>query len=790
MIYTGVYKNIDNENIVVTIRIDDGNNYTEPLLLAENAVTVTSVSDSLFSPIKAQTATIRVLTNKIYSNIYSNTDKHGKVYITNQTKQNQIFRGYVTPNIYNQEYVGLDELEIEAVSAVSTLKHIKYKKVSNIISWYGLIKTALSSVGYDKFYIADSYTLENKDNFLKELYQFEGNFFDNDEEKTAWTYYDILQEFCKYFCLSLVEFQGEVYFVDYYNLNRYIEFNLKDDTYNKRLMLDKQTITADSYKGTGANISYDETYNKVAVKCNLYCNDMEQNPIKDEDLVNQNADQNKHYINTIDVDKVNYTYVSGFFNNDKWDNYNPDNIEVTPSNIKTLTNISLWQKEASYKTDEVPSSLNWETYLTAYNDGKNPEGESGTLARINFDIVRQKNINDVICNGGYFILNLDYKLSTSLYASECIKSGEYKYETKTYNYGIPDTKFPCKLQIGDYFYNGEKWSTYDDYNRKVAKGYFKDVFFMGTDTPRSYYKYKDADGDWTFCLNKAEWDALPEGTVKETGSSAYNKNTHVNMLYWVNQGVGKPPLRYYVDELFYNECILRDKFYIIHRNKEGDKIFDDIKRLKNTASWQMNIDESEDGVAIALPNFILSGKLIFSIQIPDVLGTYPQGRTKDVEQLPVVKAVHINKCNLVYKSSGATVDIFNLNKQEDDVVYTNIIDDNYVNEWDNLELKVNTQLDNKVTSYSSMLRKEIDKYYFIDQVYDIKDSIYRIQEENIIMRYYRHFKTPKVILEACLRNTFTPLTEVIENNLKKLFVVDSYELDVDNNAVNIKLIEL
>lgn len=79
MIYKGEFKNIDNQLISVYIGTsgadiqDIGEQETKVLLLADNPVIITSASDGIFAPIKADSCTIRILTEKIYPDIYSST---------------------------------------------------------------------------------------------------------------------------------------------------------------------------------------------------------------------------------------------------------------------------------------------------------------------------------------------------------------------------------------------------------------------------------------------------------------------------------------------------------------------------------------------------------------------------------------------------------------------------------------------------------------------------------------------------------------------------------------------
>jgi hypothetical protein len=108
---------------------------------------------------------------------------------------------------------------------------------------------------------------------------------------------------------------------------------------------------------------------------------------------------------------------------------------------------------------------------------------------------------------------MDYKLGTDYRANECLTS-DYKYKT-TSELRYSNALFPCRLYIGDYYYDGEKWVHRMEYDRKVAKGYYAANVVDGySDAMPTWYKYKDSSGDWVF-TSKSVWDNIT--TEKESG---------------------------------------------------------------------------------------------------------------------------------------------------------------------------------------------------------------------------------------------------------------------------------
>ena len=68
---------------------------------------------------------------------------------------------------------------------------------------------------------------------------------------------------------------------------------------------------------------------------------------------------------------------------------------------------------------------------------------------------------------------------------------------------------------------------------------------------------------------------------------------------------------------------------MVHINKEGDKVFDDEKRLTNTVSYRFNLYDSTDGVAKKLPDEKkLRRKIRIEENTPKQIKKNPKKRTE------------------------------------------------------------------------------------------------------------------------------------------------------------------
>ena len=128
MKYTGRFKNIKEETIQVNIITNNSTaQETEIRFADESPVVITQESsDGIFSPIKSRSCTITIVTNDVYLDMYSGSSHGTKVIVNNLTTGECLFYGYLTPCEYNQPFTYLNELELEAIDAVSTLKDFRY----------------------------------------------------------------------------------------------------------------------------------------------------------------------------------------------------------------------------------------------------------------------------------------------------------------------------------------------------------------------------------------------------------------------------------------------------------------------------------------------------------------------------------------------------------------------------------------------------------------------------------------------------------------------------------------
>ena len=497
-----------------------------------------------------------------------------------------------------------------------------------------------------------------------------------------------------------------------------------------------------------------------------------------KDIVNQNSDPNKYYISNRDIDGKNYTLLNSFFKSkENWGYLIPsfsfldipaEGVEVTIDNVNDIYSGVVWQKYSDYTTEDgEPSSLSWKTcvsFLQAYN----------IISASRKTLLTLKNGEYSLFKGGYFIINIAYRMSGSFLPNDIIKTSDEVYSNTKYGAGFDNTMVPCKLYIDDYYYDGEVWRNQKYYTDRVNRGYYKNTHNL-TYKGATWYRYKDAFGDWRF-VNKGEYDSV-------SGEKASGGFEDRNKVYAYREN-GED---IFVEKWYHDECTLKDGFYLVHINKEGDKVFDDEKRLTNTVSYRFNLYDSTDGVAIKLPDDkILCGKIRFELSTPNHLGKYPMYRT-DGGCHPCT-AFHISDFTFKYTNNKVTYDIFNNAVDDSDVVYSNVINDNNVTEMDDIELLINSNAKN-ISSYSNCATKSGDKFDYLKTVYSPLHDKNVLPEQILIDKFYTHYKAPRFRYSNNLNRGFSILSRIYENSLKREMIVDQMSIDYANESCNVSLIE-
>lgn len=787
--------------------------YAEELTLSDTPFTVEYESDTLFKPLKMSNAVATVLTDKILTDLYTGEGQSIEVRLYNLTDNKLEWFGFMSPNLYSSDYITpVNSLELQAIDTIAVLENKKYTYIDDSAVYFKSLKDVIFHILdmadpnklLNKFYFQKTNSISKgaATSLIEDIYIHERNFFDEaDEPMNA---RDVLEEIAKYLGMTIIQYQDAYYMIDYdfinkENLNFFVYDRSKGICESRSFSPMLYNVQSIGVAESSGSISLGDVYNKITVVANMnQITDLCPKLIDDDkDIVNQNKDPNKYYISNQNIDDKNYTLLNAFFKSKaNWEYQIPERKinkdiekieEVTIDNVNSIISGVVWQKYADYITDDgEPSSISWKSCVSFIENHKNEKNEDV----IGIIRLRLKNCEYGSFKGGYFILNLTYKMTTSNLPNDVVKSlhgdEKYKYSNSTGNFG--NTMIPCRLKVGNYYFDGEVWRNMQYYIDRMFRGYYKQVrctigVWHTTNGQQGYYedvqwyRFKDSYGDWRF-VTKDEYDS----STAEKTSGGYEDPS---IVYSYRSMIGRTV---YIEKWFYEECRIEDGFYLVHENKEGDPILDEEKKLTNTVSYRLNLHDSTDGVLIKLPeDILLCGSVYMEIWSPNDLGGYP-GSIK-YEAGPYCDAFHISDFTFKYTTSNGTQDIFRNIVDESDVVYSNVINDNNVTEMDDIDLLVNSNAKG-ISSYSNSVVKRGDNFDYVKTIYSPLQDKDALPEQIIIDKFYAHYKEPKFQYSNVLNRGFSILSKIRENSLHRDLLVNKTDVDYANESCNISLIEL
>ena len=799
MIYSGEFADINNKIYKVTITTESGSQTKSVTLGGSPFVTEMDSDDkTIYSPAKYQTATVSIITPDYNFDIYSGKAQGTKVELTDEAGA-VVWTGYVTPNLYDMGFVEeREEIEIECIDALSTLQYIKYNSTNKAVKTFvAIIRKLLQCCNaYKYFYVSRNIQL-NKGAYepiLDKLIISEENFFEKKEDKetdddVAWTMQEVLEEICQFLGLTVVADGDSVYFLDYDAIkggeNSYYRYEVEGTSSPTITTVSfNKTITAADYSESGATLSLDNVYNKVSVKADLYTfedviPDMFSNLINitaDSDIELQTSNNAnlgmwgevvKNKIGSKDEDNNNMIVMVDRV-------YNPQKKEYGAFNavfVKYFNNpLYTFYKYSSSGTDITSgvTSLNYTDTKTMYG---------ATAAKFYVQELKDKAADyyrSWIFN--YIFGNTDSN-NRALYLDALLKANEVT-NVDFSNYIVmlnpPENHIPNE-QIENYPY----FKTYAT-NSSALFGGSNSYLIISGDV---IYHYMNED---PYPIPEGECDIREGRFAIDEGQAYILASLNWGSKYWNGTQWVSSKSSFKIP--FIKEGASANE-------RKADATMYKANAIPNTVSWR--IGTKEKGYLIPMP----SDEVITGLPILTVFKPFDPNyhSTKSGDN----KGQHY-KFNCVFlKDFGIKAIVSDptfSDKNNTDTVYTNVINDDYVNELKEVKFKVSTW-DNKKPNYSAVAVKNIrGSKYFLDKTYNI--SCYKgeceqlgatdglRQEEHFIYKIVNQYSSPSVILNLSLRNDNKIFGLYEDTSISgKKFIVDSVNIDYRNNKQEIKLIE-
>lgn len=318
MKYSGNFKSVlkDKDYTVDIITKGSSSGGTVQLTFGPDAF-VTNMdagSNTIYVPVKYQSATIQIVSNSYHFDMYSSTPKENTVALKDTSTGKVLWTGYISCNVYDADYNFVTESwGVECVDRLSVLKNYDYVfnngTSKEFVSFADIINNCLTLAGFnstgttsgsnptrDKWYISRATHIPGKTYLVDNLYISEQNFFNEDDEPMKMS--EVLEEICKYMGVTAVQDGSTVYFLDYDAIKagnfNFTWYYIKSSTKHNVTLASSDgiahTILKESYSSTGTRLSLDNVYSKVTVRDSLYpVKSIIPSLFEDEDLVNVHA---------------------------------------------------------------------------------------------------------------------------------------------------------------------------------------------------------------------------------------------------------------------------------------------------------------------------------------------------------------------------------------------------------------------------------------------------------------------------------------------------------------------
>ena len=816
MKYEGRFRTLKDEMIqVVIITNNDASQEEEIFFADESPVMISQSSDGIFSPIKSRSCTIKLVTKDVYFDIYSGSSHGTSVAVNNLTNSECLFYGYVTPCQYNQPYLYNNEIEIEAVDAISTLQDFKYSYLNgkeSSVAIIDIIKKLISIAGYSgKIYMQyNANKMKAAKDYTPTQFEYINDAVFYEDSGEASDCYAVLEEICNFYGISCIPYGNDVFFVDYEVIanvgdNDLLYTDLKSLAYSTFYITD--SITKEDYAGDDQNLEMDEVYNKINIKADVA-------EVKDDDLgVNpeDDAKSSTYYDTRIAngersdgkkwaIASRYFEYIQGTYANDNSDNWQTPincNITETPQGyilqnnfVKTYPSISLAKMVFPYgnggglfntivgqcclptqqfgyeSTKEMPYSAKWNNMLSFFTQGY-------WLYRYYKDTTRGDLYTEMqkYWEGDFYTYHMGGKNPVLIYNSP-----------KYVNYSPAEsdkTSYLCFT--GNLLYQRE--STYDKVHYNVWTINEDTNYCDGINTPLTEigcsgtdnaYTRRKGDADYNkgwnmlklkLSIGNKYWNGSQWTTKQSICWIPYHKDnvaTDDECLIWT--GWNKP-----VTNHNYTYKVNKDAFVIPINKDDNLQGYLHLEVYMPKIPWNNQIYKEDIKLRINYNN------------IPPVI---------------FMKDFGLTLCTT--DNSEKWYDVFEDDEEDDDIIYSNTIDGNNVTDMDDLELKINTYNSQKPIAKSYIIEPsivngivDIDscKYHSYGFYNSLTNNSQR-QEMNLVDKYYNHYSTPKKIYNCVVHGYKAPYKCVQCTAISGKYIVDEQSYDLKADVNELKLVEV
>lgn len=293
MTYKGTLKDINDSEYIVTIG-EESNNYQEITFPFDSplSISISGDTENVFKPVLYGSGTLTIVSDSYIPDLY-NSGIDTKVTVYSTDIEDIVFNGFISPELYNQDYVtDSEKVDINLIDGLAALQYKDYIAIDNVPSFRSVAKiiyNILSQIGiYKYFYLPHNFVLDERDldytfqehiSIYRECKLNEESFFDEDNQPMKCN--EVLEEICRYFGMTAFAVGENIYFMSYdcltNNQQEYFFYSLsypinQFESNEVKRTLSAQTANISKYfvNSNNTELSLGEVYNRFKVISSFY----------------------------------------------------------------------------------------------------------------------------------------------------------------------------------------------------------------------------------------------------------------------------------------------------------------------------------------------------------------------------------------------------------------------------------------------------------------------------------------------------------------------------------------
>ena len=734
------FSDVDDNNYEVRISVDGySGNVTELTGTASPFTVDMSDEQFLYTPTRFSGATLNIVGSDYLQDLFSTDYQMSKVDLYKGSRL--MWTGFITPDTYSQEYDShIFELGIECISALSTLEYVDFSMTQDTPTFKEILLECIdkSKGSYTNVYIPNTYNVD-----LSELSVSRANFFD--EYDTPMTLKECLEEVCKFLGWTCTEMNGYVCFVDVDYISRgFTEYTdlLTGEVVNLSSNIDVARIVS---KDSGNTMSMIGGYNKVTVVDSDYEPDSDVlfpdiDNTRGDDLGSsqKTASKDGSYLLTNKDGTYKYgcvKYMYKFFKSSKvkLTKYRYSNGNWTVDNSDSINSAGariLYQANVDQEEDK-PTSLNWEPMYEI----KLFDGASSPEVDVDNDNRKYKPTNYNTYLDGYHIEPVNNVLPG---ISQLLKK-TIEYESSTHIIFPTDSYLGIsfKMALSPLKPNSREGG------KQIIQSVFRGIPYETTIDPK---------------LKKVTLDEMVNDV-----------NEH-SQYYFI-------PMQIQIGNKYWNGSSWTTNSNAVckvHADVDKDtKLLGNWLSVKNTNSYEINIDGIDSAYVIPIEQG-LNGKFKLTLFVP-----YFEMLWKSKS------SVYIKELKVKVGRSSSYWKVNDINEKKD-TKYTNVVNDKYVNEAEDIEFKLTTENESTV-SLSKVARNNLVITTLSSKLFDIDTK----PEKQMINRVVNQYNKPKVALLYNVENSIDTYSLLSNKYMSgKKFIYAGGQIDYASNSIECNMIEL